>query len=1009
MAEADPAKEHLMLCKVLDAKLDPPSPDLAELAGELQSEGLGTQLNVDLVERVIMAKLKARALLADRLKYIQDCNKICDEVRRDAKFPVPVLQKLPMVLDLLHSYAAFSITTAELFGFDSPPSDQAAATLQSMWVSGDISFALLLRIAEAMQRMEEDGQMSAIFTPLLTAACQRLQGRDLTDQKLGELNHLTQVCSSKGPLTRLLIQLPIFRPPPMAAPPMPMFPGMGRQQQQHKPGEAYRLQTESCLGFVLSPTPLDTAMHKEKSSRHMYFQNITRKSQPQVTSSQSLIRSNLGMVQEQAGKIIKELLHKSSGEDARKAVLEWFGTLITGSECRSKGANQIDEGGGPSHFIDTLENSSVPIHQNLDMRLQVQIMKAQQMGFATPGMAMNTFWCLMELVKPIKMAQVVDLDPFYVLREEPHHKVILGGFPGETRFGDTDQVEGAKELARANGKLDATPKTTAQMFWLALRAVHVLFVPVMKEDFCYAVAASHFQSRDKNKMEQALGEHFVLESILECPAFLQNLASLLEKEIVFLLSAAFPERAADIAEAKFGASILPTEVSSEWHVLPACVLEDIVEILDYYTQIRTSDRSSSGIFSYMKPELLLFLVTFMLGSGDHVKNPSLRGKAANILMSLNKQPEYMRLVETNPVISGDILPACVKVFTAVEKMKQSYYDIRMHVKYQVRIPIMELFEKVLPLERHKQALKSFAVEHSDDFLRFLNQMMNDATAQLEEGMEELRKVRKIVREGGDPTRPPAQQVAADEQNAEGQDIYGRSRDNPTEHCKIYMKMGNRTIRTLWSISREAPDVIVSKLNVLQQMLHNCLNPCLDRLVGPRCLELKGESKDFETFNFYPKELLQFIAEMYVFVSRSDKLKVQRLVLEDGRSYNPRTFQKAVGILRRERVIPTGMLTDFEEFVTELNALAASQEAAIANVDIPDNYLDPIMQEIMEDPVLLPSNNIMDRKVIERQIMTSDEDPFTKLPLKVSDLVPQPELRAEIHEFCAKHGIKIGDY
>merc|ERR1712113_383020 len=139
-----------------------------------------------------------------------------------------------------------------------------------------------------------------------------------------------------------------------------------------------------------------------------------------------------------------------------------------------------------------------------------------------------------------------------------------------------------------------------------------------------------------------------------------------------------------------------------------------------------------------------------------------------------------------------------------------------------------------------------------------------------------------------------------------------------------------------------------------------------------------------------------IAEMYVFVGRADKDRVQKMITEDGRSYKPKTFSKAVQVLKRENMIAANMLKDFETFVKELNDLAVSQEAALANVTIPDNYLDPIMSDIMEDPVLLPtSNNIMDRKVIERHIMSNDDDPFNRLPLAVKDLVPQTELRAEI--------------
>jgi len=448
-------------------------------------------------------------------------------------------------------------------------------------------------------------------------------------------------------------------------------------------------------------------------------------------------------------------------------------------------------------------------------------------------------------------------------------------------------------------------------------------------------------------------------------------------------------------------------------VLPSCILEDLIETLEYFISIRPPGQPQSELFLHLKPDLLLTLVTFMLGSGSHVKNPNLRGKATTILMTLTKQRDYAHLLETSPILAADIVPGCIRVFTAVEKTKQSYYDIRMQLKYQLRIPIMELMEKVLPLDAHRKSLLTFASQYSDEFLKFLNQMMNDATMQISEGLDTLQEIRRIVREEGEAAlqRPAAQDLSQDEQNEGGEDVYRRSRADPKEHCKTYMKMGHRTMRTLWSIIKEAPVVIVSKLNVLQQLLHSCLNACMDRLVGPKCLELKmqkGAASDFEQYNFKPKEMIQMVAEMYIYVARSDKDKVHKLIIEDGRSYRPKTFQKAVQVLKREQMISAPLLAEFETFVQDLNSLAASQEAAMANIVIPDEFLDPIMSEIMEDPVLLPtSKNIMDRKVIERHIMSNDDDPFNRMPLAVSDLVPQTELRARIQEFCLKHGLVAG--
>lgn len=56
---------------------------------------------------------------------------------------------------------------------------------------------------------------------------------------------------------------------------------------------------------------------------------------------------------------------------------------------------------------------------------------------------------------------------------------------------------------------------------------------------------------------------------------------------------------------------------------------------------------------------------------------------------------------------------------------------------------------------------------------------------------------------------------------------------------------------------------------------------------------------------------------------------------------------------------------------------------------------------MVDPVLLPSSNhILDRRHIERHLMTESFDPFNRAPLTKEQLIPQPELKARIESFIA---------
>lgn len=48
-------------------------------------------------------------------------------------------------------------------------------------------------------------------------------------------------------------------------------------------------------------------------------------------------------------------------------------------------------------------------------------------------------------------------------------------------------------------------------------------------------------------------------------------------------------------------------------------------------------------------------------------------------------------------------------------------------------------------------------------------------------------------------------------------------------------------------------------------------------------------------------------------------------------------------------------------------------------------IDPLMDTLMTDPVMLPSGNIMDRSIILRHLLNSPTDPFNRQPLTESML------------------------
>ena len=68
-------------------------------------------------------------------------------------------------------------------------------------------------------------------------------------------------------------------------------------------------------------------------------------------------------------------------------------------------------------------------------------------------------------------------------------------------------------------------------------------------------------------------------------------------------------------------------------------------------------------------------------------------------------------------------------------------------------------------------------------------------------------------------------------------------------------------------------------------------------------------------------------------------------------------------------------------------------------DAPDEFLDPVMATLMEDPVMLPnSGTVVDRLTIKKHLMNDPTDPFNRSPLTIEQVVPQPELLAKINEY-----------
>merc|ERR1711964_846649 len=112
--------------------------------------------------------------------------------------------------------------------------------------------------------------------------------------------------------------------------------------------------------------------------------------------------------------------------------------------------------------------------------------------------------------------------------------------------------------------------------------------------------------------------------------------------------------------------------------------------------------------------------------------------------------------------------------------------------------------------------------------------------------------------------------------------------------------------------------------------------------------------------------------------------------------------QASGILKKYNIVPDEDIAKFLGKLEDCKRMASEAENLEEKLgEIPDNFLDPIYQTLMRDPVKLPSGTIVERKIIERSLLNNPQDPFSRQPCTKDDLVPVPELKEEIEAWITK--------
>ena len=265
-------------------------------------------------------------------------------------------------------------------------------------------------------------------------------------------------------------------------------------------------------------------------------------------------------------------------------------------------------------------------------------------------------------------------------------------------------------------------------------------------------------------------------------------------------------------------------------------------------------------------------------------------------------------------------------------------------------------------------------------------LLNDATYVLDEAFTKFPKIRSIERELEDPS------LSAETRQKKEEELQTLG-----NQATSYMQLANETLEMM-KLFTEALGEAFTMPEIVTR-LASMLNYNLETLAGKKAAaELSVSNRD--KYHFRPIQLISDFVGIYLNLGSSNIFI--DAVAADGRSYKPEVLDRVTRILVSKHQMDPADIARWEKLKGKF--LESKQQLDQAELDlgeVPAEFEDPIMGDLMTDPVLLPSQHIVDRSTIAQHLLSDPKDPFTRQPMTIDDAIPQTELKEKIQQWKAE--------
>ena len=160
---------------------------------------------------------------------------------------------------------------------------------------------------------------------------------------------------------------------------------------------------------------------------------------------------------------------------------------------------------------------------------------------------------------------------------------------------------------------------------------------------------------------------------------------------------------------------------------------------------------------------------------------------------------------------------------------------------------------------------------------------------------------------------------------------------------------------------------------LKNCVINIIVNCINNLATNT--QSKYKIKNKENLDFSPISLLETLKTIiFHLITKKDNEELMLKMLSIDQNYTHNSILRLITILSKRGKIKTIEFSHISYFNIKLNK---KKENVDDDIEIPEELCDPIMDTLIESPIMLPNNIIIDYEVIKRHLLTCETNPFNR--------------------------------